>query len=136
MDSSIARRQKGIRFLPYVQSAREACRIRKTSITYSVPKSTLSEGLGDKRPSMPPLKGGEARYLATRHAWSEADMRKALAAIQQSTVSSISEAARQFSVPASSLNARERGRTPRNLKGELSRLILQQESLLADWAFA
>jgi hypothetical protein len=51
-------------------------------------------------------------------------------------VSSISEAARKFGLPVSSLNARKRGRTPRNLKGEVSRLTLQQESLLADWASA
>jgi transposase len=61
---------------------KEGMSIRRASITYNVPKRTLSERLGDKRPSLPPLKGSDARYLATRHAWSKLDMEKALAAIQ------------------------------------------------------
>ncbi|KAI8631160.1 hypothetical protein F5Y19DRAFT_23070 [Xylariaceae sp. FL1651] len=114
----------------------EGMSLRQASVKYNVPKTTLAERLGDKRPRLPPRKGSESRPTVTRYTWSEADMEKALAAIQQGSVSSIGEAARQFGVPASSLNARKRGRTPRDLKGELSRLTLQQESLLADWAAA
>jgi transposase-like protein len=116
--------------------AEEGMSLRKASIKYNVPKTTLAERLGGKRPRLPSRKSSETKPSVTRYTWSEADMEKALTALHQGTVPSISEAARQFGVPASSLNARKRGRTPRNLKGELSRLTLQQESLLADWASA
>lgn len=112
----------------------EGMSLRQASMKYKVPKTTLAERLGDKRPHLPPRKVGSRATV--RYTWSEADMEKALAAMQQGAVASISEAARRFGVPPSSLNARKRGRTPRNLKGELSRLTLQQERLLADWAFA
>lgn len=47
---------------------------------------------------------------------------------------SVVAAARQFGVPYSNLNSRIRGRQPKALRAELSRLTFRQEKLLAEWA--
>ncbi|KAI1482235.1 hypothetical protein F4774DRAFT_372203 [Daldinia eschscholtzii] len=112
----------------------EGLSLRQASIRFSVPKTTLAERLGDKRPKPPPRKSDEENKLRTRYQWTESDMANAVEAVQNGD--KIGEAARRFGVPASHLNARTRGRAPKNLRSELSRLTLRQEGLLADWATA
>lgn len=108
--------------------------LRQASVRFSVPKTTLAERLGDRRPRPPPRKSDEENKQRTRYHWSEADMASAVEAVQNGD--KVGEAARRFGVPSSHLNARTRGRAPKDLRSEQSRLTLRQESLLADWASA
>ncbi len=124
----------------------EGMSLRKASVMFNVPKTTLAERMGDRRSRLlPPRKnaggggggggGGEdKRPTTTRYTWTEAEMEQAVEAVQAGE--KVREAARRFGVPASNLNSRTRGREPKDLKGEVSRLTLKQESLLADWASA
>ncbi|KAF3068390.1 hypothetical protein GL218_08399 [Daldinia childiae] len=114
--------------------AEEGLSLRQASIRFNVPKTTLAERLGDKRPRPPPRKSDEENKQRTRYQWAETDMASAIEAVQNGD--KIGEAARRFGVPPSHLNARTRGRAPKNLRSELSRLTLRQEGLLADWATA
>lgn len=112
----------------------EGMSLRKASMTYNVPKTTLAEKLGDACPNLPPLQATRKNRIATRYTWTEADMEKAVAAVATGTHAS--EAARKFGVPYSHLNSRARGRPPRELKADLARLTLKQENLMVDWANA
>jgi hypothetical protein len=112
----------------------EGMSLRKASMTYNVPKTTLAEKLGDACPNLPPLQATRKNRIATRYTWTEADMEKAVAAVSAGTHAS--EAARKFGVPYSHLNSRARGRPPRELKADLARLTLKQENLMVDWASA
>ena len=78
--------------------------------------------------------GTASKRNFTRYTWTEAEMAQAERAVQGGE--SVRAAARRFGVPPSSLNSRTRGREPRDLKGDVSRLTLKQESLLAEWASA
>jgi hypothetical protein len=136
-------RRAGIRYKAYTpedfERAMRAVReegmsLRKASMTYHVPKTTLAEKLGDSCPNLPPLQATRKNRIATRYTWTEADMEQAIAAVAAGTHAS--EAARQFGVPYSNLNSRTRGRPPRELKADLARLTLKQENLLVDWAHA
>lgn len=136
-------RRAGIRYKAYspedFERAMRAVReegmsLRKASMTYNVPKTTLAEKLGDNCPNLPPLQTTRKNRIATRYTWTEADMEQAVAAVAAGTHAS--EAARQFGVPYSNLNSRTRGRPPRELKADLARLTLKQENLLVDWAHA
>lgn len=108
--------------------------LRQASVRFNVPKTALAERLGDRRPKPPPRKSDEENKLRTRYQWSETDMASAVEAVRNGD--KVSDAARRFGVPSSHLNARTRGRTPKNLRSELSRLTLRQEGLLAEWAAA
>ncbi|KAF7534562.1 hypothetical protein G7054_g6132 [Neopestalotiopsis clavispora] len=136
-------RRAGIRYKAYSQEdferamravREEGMSLRKASMTYNVPKTTLAEKLGDNCPNLPPLQATRKNRIATRYTWTEADMEQAVAAVASGTHAS--EAARQFGVPYSNLNSRTRGRPPRELKADLARLTLKQENLLVDWAQA
>lgn len=136
-------RRAGIRYKAYSQEdferamravREEGMSLRKASMTYNVPKTTLAEKLGDNCPNLPPLQATRKNRIATRYTWTEADMEAAVAAVAAG--SHASEAARQFGVPYSNLNSRTRGRPPRELKADLARLTLKQENLLVDWAHA
>ncbi|KAI1871200.1 hypothetical protein JX265_001083 [Neoarthrinium moseri] len=136
-------RRAGIRYKAYstedferaIKAVKEeGISLRKASMTYNVPKTTLAEKLGDSCPNLPPLQASRKNRIATRYTWTEADMEQAVAAVHAGTHAS--EAARQFGVPYSNLNSRTRGRPPRELKAELARLSLKQESLMVDWAHA
>ncbi|RYP89493.1 hypothetical protein DL770_004363 [Monosporascus sp. CRB-9-2] len=111
----------------------EGMPLRRASVTFNVPRTTLAERMGNKRPKLPPRDPKDKRHV-TRHNWTEADMEQAIEAVRAGT--HVREAARRFGVPPSNLNSRTRGRQPKELRGEVSRLTLKQESLLADWATA
>lgn len=140
----------------------EGMSLRRASMTFNVPKTTLAERMGDKRPRLVPPSQPPATAIAnrngngssgsstirggadgnkkrppppTRYTWTEAEMEQAVEAVQAGG-ESVREVARRFGVPPSNLNSRTRGRQPKDLKGEVSRLTLKQESLLADWASA
>lgn len=115
--------------------AAEGLSLRQASQRFRVPKTTLAERLGDRRPRPPPRMRDDAATQRTRYQWTEADMAGAVAAVTQGG-DAVGAAARRFGVPPSLLNARARGRAPRRLRAELSRLTLRQEGLLADWAAA
>lgn len=70
---------------------------------------------------------------STRYTWTEQEMLQAVEAVQ-SGLTTVADAAKRFGVPPSNLNSRARGREPKHLKGEMSRLTLRQESLIAEWA--
>lgn len=136
-------RRAGIRYKAYSQEdfekamravREEGMSLRKASMTYNVPKTTLAEKLGDSCPPLPALQAQRKNRIATRYTWTESDMEQAVAAVAAGTHAS--EAARQFGVPYSNLNSRTRGRPPRELKADLARLTLKQENLLVDWAHA
>lgn len=112
----------------------EGLSLRQASSRFNVPKTTLAERLGDRRPKPPPRKSDEENKQRTRYQWTEADMASAIEAVRNGD--KVGDAARRFGVPPSHLNSRTRGRAPKDLRGELSRLTLRQESLLADWASA
>ena len=144
------------------QAIMEGMSLRKASVAFHVPKTTLAERMGDKRPKITPKKdadggsggtnnnnngddddgingnhdgdGTASKRNFTRYTWTEAEMAQAERAVQGGE--SVRAAARRFGVPPSSLNSRTRGREPRDLKGDVSRLTLKQESLLAEWASA
>ncbi|KAH8204428.1 hypothetical protein TruAng_001344 [Truncatella angustata] len=136
-------RRAGIRYKAYspedFEKAMRAVReegmsLRKASMTYHVPKTTLAEKLGDQCPPLPALQAQRKNRIATRYTWTESDMEQAVTAVAAGTHAS--DAARQFGVPYSNLNSRTRGRPPRELKADLARLTLKQENLLVDWAHA
>lgn len=136
-------RRAGIRYKAYspedFEAAMRAVReegmsLRKASISFNVPKTTLADKLGDSCPNLPPLQATRKNRIATRYTWTEAEMEQAIAAVQ--TGVHASDAARQFGVPYSNLNARSRGRPEKDLKTDLARLSLKQENLLVDWAHA
>lgn len=108
--------------------------LRKASMAFNVPKTTLAEKLGDSCPKLPALVVKESQKLGTRFTWNEEEMVQAIAAVQAGTT--VSEAARQFGVPPSNLNSRTRGRPAKELKVEFARLTLKQEKLMVDWAAA
>ncbi|KAI0155224.1 hypothetical protein GGR57DRAFT_92370 [Xylariaceae sp. FL1272] len=110
--------------------------LRKASQKYSVPKTTLAERLGDRRPRHQPINKDPNRPTVTRYAYSEADMLSALEDVRRGV--SVSEAAKKYGVPSSSLGARVKGRTPKVLRGgeRASKLTLAEESTLAEWAGA
>lgn len=112
----------------------EGMSLRQASVRFRVPKTTLAERLGDRRPRPPPRKSDEDNRQRTRYQWTEQDMANAIEAVRGGD--KIGDAARRFGVPPSHLNSRTRGRAPKDLRGEMSRLTLRQESLLADWAGA
>ncbi|KAK8066513.1 hypothetical protein PG997_013260 [Apiospora hydei] len=125
-----------------VQRAIQAVRhdgmsLRKAAILFNVPKTSLADRLGEDRPSPPPLishqPGGRGRVY-TRFTWTEDDVAKAMLAIEAGT--GTSQAAKQFGVPFTILNARIRGHKPRVLKKETAKLTMNQEQLLAQWAGA
>ncbi|KAJ1337834.1 helix-turn-helix Psq domain-containing protein [Microdochium nivale] len=72
---------------------------------------------------------------STRYTWTDEEMGQAVEAVHSGGMT-VADAARRFGVPPSNLNSRARGREPKSLKGEVSRLTLRQESLLAEWAGA
>lgn len=136
-------RRAGIKYKSYTQEEFEnAMRavqqgemsLRKASMKFNVPKTTLAEKLGDSCPNLPPLGAKKSNKIGTRYTWTEAEMAQAIAAVQDGAT--VSDAARQFGVPPSNLNSRTRGREPKDLKGEVTRLTLKQESLLVNWASA
>lgn len=136
-------RRAGIKYKAYSQDdferamravREEGMSLRKASMTYNVPKTTLAEKLGDNCPALPALQATRKNRIATRYTWTEADMEQAVSAVATGTRAS--EAARRFGVPYSHLNSRTRGRPPRELKADLARLTLKQENLLVDWAHA
>lgn len=112
----------------------EGTSLRQASVRFNVPKTTLAERLGDRRPKPRPRKADGENRQRTRYRWSEADMASAVEAVRGGDKTG--DAARRFGVPASQLNARTRGRAPRDLRSEVSRLSLRQEGLLAEWAAA
>ncbi|KAI1260173.1 hypothetical protein F5Y18DRAFT_262666 [Xylariaceae sp. FL1019] len=110
--------------------------LRKASQKYSVPKTTLAERLGDRRPRHQPINKDPNRPTVTRYAYSEADVQSALEEVRQGV--NVGEAAKKYGVPSSSLGARVKGRTPKVLRGgeRASKLTLAEESTLAEWAGA
>ncbi|KAK8030951.1 transposase-like protein [Apiospora arundinis] len=111
--------------------------LRKAAVSFNVPKTSLADRLGENRPSPPPLishqPGGRGRVY-TRFTWTEDDVTKAMRAIEAGT--GTSQAAKQFGVPFTILNARIRGQKPRVLKKETAKLTMNQEMLMAQWAGA
>ncbi|KXJ97311.1 hypothetical protein Micbo1qcDRAFT_156145, partial [Microdochium bolleyi] len=85
-----------------------------------------------------PIVAGSNQHVptpSTRYTWTEEEMSQAVEAVQAGGMT-VADAAKRFGVPPSNLNSRARGREPKSLKGEVSRLTLRQESLLAEWAGA
>ncbi|KAK8136452.1 hypothetical protein PG984_004392 [Apiospora sp. TS-2023a] len=111
--------------------------LRTAAMSFNVPKTSLADRLGENRPSPPPLishqPGGRGRVY-TRFTWTEDDIAKATLAVETGT--GTSQAAKQFGVPFTILNARVRGLKPRVLKKDTAKLTMNQEQLLAQWAGA